>query len=92
MQNICNTLGGMWTLGSLFLLCDYRTFSNRLHLVLQSKHTDREKLCSPVSPRLTPALPHVVTLIIVFFHMFHTCESKIHLSSIQPGNLEHKSL
>lgn len=42
--------GAMWTWGRPSLFCDCCTFSFRLHLVLQSKYTDREKLCSPVSP------------------------------------------
>lgn len=79
-----------------FLSYNCRAFSNKPHLFQQSKNVDREKQCSPVSnpqlPRLSLALPHVVTLIIVFFHMFHTYQAKLHLLSVQPGKLEHKSI
>lgn len=92
----CNTLvthlEGCGLEGALF--CPVTTAHSATDSIwFYSPNTQTEKSCVPqCPPRLSLALPHVVTLIIVFFHMFHTCKAKIHLSSIQPGNLEHKSL
>lgn len=54
MQHTCNTVGGMWARETPFMPCDYHTFSNRLHLVLKSRYTDRDKLCSTVLPTHLP--------------------------------------
>lgn len=59
-------------------------------------HSATDSICfnrqrKAVCPCLSLAPPHVVTLIIVFFHMVHTCKAKLHLSLAQLGNLDHKS-
>lgn len=99
-EYICNTHGGMWTWGSPS--CPMTAAHSETHSIwFYSPNTQTCRQREAVFPSVTssplyppprsPALPHVVTLIIVFFHMFRTCHAKIHLSSIQLENLEPKS-